>query len=136
MSVKEVDELITELKSTMYYLCPACGVKVKYKAEIFEFAGNRKIKVKCPLCGESELVARLQSDNRISISVPCIICEQVHRYVFPLNVVFGKEAFLLSCTLTDTDICSVGGERKSSLAFKELEERLNLFFVNGPISDY
>ena len=92
------------------------------------------IKLKCE-CGGSEMTMLKQSDGKIRLTVPCIVCPKPHSFLLSQNVFFGKEEFFLQCPYSDMDVGFLGEIEhvKANLARGEYE-LLKLMEENG-ISD-
>ena len=120
-------------QTTVAYRCPHCGAGVLSMVNVFSL-GADMIKLKCD-CHKSEMTVLKQSDGKIRLSVPCIICPKLHTFVISPSIFFGKEEFFLQCPYSDVNIGFIGEENhvKAELARSELE-LLELMEKNG-ISD-
>ena len=92
------------------------------------------IKLKCE-CGGSEMTMLKQSDGKIRLTVPCIVCPKPHSFLLSQNVFFGKDEFFLQCPYSDMNVGFLGEIEhvKANLARGEYE-LLKLMEENG-ISD-
>lgn len=92
------------------------------------------IKLKCE-CGGSEMTMLKESDGKIRLTVPCIVCPKPHSFLLSQNVFFGKDEFFLQCPYSDLNVGFLGEIEhvKANLARGEYE-LLKLMEENG-ISD-
>lgn len=92
------------------------------------------IKLKCE-CGGSEMTMLKESDGKIRLTVPCIVCPKPHSFLLNQNVFFGKDEFFLQCPYSDLNVGFLGEIEhvKANLARGEYE-LLKLMDENG-ISD-
>lgn len=114
--------MVLETKqTTIAYRCPKCGAGVMSMVDIFTL-GAPMIKLKCD-CGGSEMTMVKQSDGKIRLSVPCIICPKPHSFLVSPKIFFGKEEFFLQCPYSDINLCFLGEMDyvKANLAKSELE---------------
>jgi len=113
--------IIKTKQTTIAYRCPRCGAGIMSAVSIFSLKGDM-VKLKCD-CGGSELTIVHTSDDKIRLTVPCIICPNAHNFTVSPSVFFGEEVFTLSCPYSDLDLCFMGetNEVKAVLAKSELE---------------
>ena len=125
--------VLEKKQTTIAYRCPHCGAGVMSIIDIFTLSAPM-IKLKCD-CGGSEMSVVKQSDGKIRLNVPCIICPKPHSFLVSSNVFFGKEDFFLQCPYSDLDVCFLGDmdHVKANLARGELK-LMELMEENG-ISD-
>jgi len=118
--------MIKDKKTTIGYHCPFCGIPILNRVDIFSMS-NKMLKLKCP-CGESELVIQITKENKVRLTVPCIICPVTHSFTLSSSTFFDKELFFLTCTFTAIGICFFGRSDKVINAMKENEEELIKMF--------
>ncbi len=113
--------VLEKKQTTIAYRCPHCGAGVMSMIDIFTLSAPM-IKLKCD-CGGSEMSVVKQSDGKIRLNVPCIICPKPHSFLVSSNVFFGKEDFFLQCPYSDLDVCFLGDmdHVKANLARGELK---------------
>ena len=92
---------------------------------------NNMIKLKCT-CGESELTMVYTDDNKVRLTVPCLVCPKPHNYVVNKSVFFGRDLFVLPCAYSDLNLCFMGemNHVKAELARSELA-LLDMLEKNG-----
>lgn len=108
-------------KTTVAYRCPHCGGGVMSAVSPFA-VGADMIKLKCE-CGHSEMSIVMGKDDKIRISVPCMLCPKPHNFTLTSSLFFGKDLFLFPCPYSDINICFMGdmNKVKAELSKTELE---------------
>ena len=114
--------MIKDKKTTIGYHCPFCGTPILNKVDIFSMS-NKLLRLRCP-CKQGELVLQITKDNKVRITVPCIICPVTHTFTLSSNTFFEKELFFLTCTFTAIGICFFGRSDKVINSMKENEDEL------------
>lgn len=122
--------VLDQKQTTIAYRCPRCGAGVMSVVDIFTLSAPM-IKLKCD-CGGSEMTMVKQSDGKIRLNVPCIICPKPHSFLLSPNVFFGKEEFFLQCPYSDLNVGFLGEMDyvKANLAKSEYE-LIKLMEENG-----
>lgn len=117
-------------KTTIAYRCPSCGGGVISAVGMFSL-GADMVKLKCT-CGESELTMVYTGDDKVRLSVPCLVCPKPHSFTVSRSIFFGRDLFVLPCPYTDLNLCFMGemNHVKAELARSELE-LLELMEKNG-----
>ena len=114
--------MVLETKQTVVaYRCPHCGGGVLSAVGMFSLNADM-LKLKCD-CGKSELTVVYTSDNKVRLSVPCILCPTPHNFVVSRSIFFGRDLFVLPCPYSDVNVCFMGDMNhvKAELARTELE---------------
>ena len=108
-------------QTTVAYRCPKCGGGVMSVVGLFKLSADM-VKLKCD-CGGSEMTVVRTKDDKITFTVPCIMCPEPHRYTLSSNAFFEKELFVLPCHLSGISIGMMGDANKvkAELAKTELE---------------
>ncbi len=117
-------------KTTVAYRCPHCGGGVLSAVSPFSI-GADMVKLKCE-CGKSEMSIVFGKDNKVRLSVPCMLCPKPHNFTVTSSLFFGKDVFLLPCPYSDVNICFMGDMNrvKAELSKTELE-LLDMLEKNG-----
>ena len=107
--------------TTVAYRCPHCGSGVLSAVSPFSI-GADMVKLKCE-CGKSEMSIVFGKDNKVRLSVPCMLCPKPHNFTVTNSLFFGKDVFLLPCPYSDINICFMGDMNrvKAELSKTELE---------------
>ena len=84
--------IIDQKKTTLAYRCPHCGAVPTSMVGAFSLSGDL-FKLKCS-CGNSHLTVEKTNDDKLRLTVPCVVCPQPHTYGFFVGG--GEFAFLLT----------------------------------------
>jgi len=114
--------MINEKKTTVAYRCPYCGTGVTGVVGIFALSGDY-IKLKCP-CGQSALTISKLPDDKLRLTVPCIVCPSDHNFVVKKSVFFANDILSFACSYSSIDVCFIGTEKKIKAALDENEKIL------------
>ena len=109
-------------ETTVAYRCPDCGSGVKSIVGIFSLSADM-LKLKCP-CGSSSMTVKRTNDDKIRLSVPCIVCRRDHDYVISRDLFFKNELFELPCSLSGFSLCFIGSGEAVSAAIEKADEEL------------
>ena len=116
--------IIDQKKTTLAYRCPACGSVPTSMVGAFSLSGDL-FKLKCA-CGQSHLTVEKTRDDKLRLTVPCVVCPQPHSYVISKNVFFGSDIFVIPCSLCGVDICFIGKENEIASAIYRSNEEIML----------
>ncbi len=64
------------------------------------------------------------ADDKIRLSVPCIVCRRDHEYVVSRELFFKNEVFELPCSLSGFSLCFIGSGEQVSAALEVADEKL------------
>ncbi len=109
-------------ETTVAFRCPDCGCGVKSIVGIFGLSAPM-LKLKCPTCGTSMTIKKT-NDDKIRLSVPCLVCRRDHDYVVSRDLFFKNELFELPCALSGFSLCFIGGGEAVSGALDKADEAL------------
>ena len=113
--------VIEPKKTTVAYRCPHCGSGVLSAVSPFNINADM-VKLKCE-CGKSEMKIVFARDDKVRLSVPCMLCPTPHNFTVTKSLFFDKDVFLLPCPYSDVNICFMGDMNrvKAELSKTELE---------------
>lgn len=114
--------IVNPSETTVAYRCPECGGGVKSIVGIFGLSAPM-LKLKCP-CGDSSMTVKKTADDKIRLSVPCIVCRRDHEYVISRDLFFKNELFELPCSLSGFSLCFIGSAPQVSDALSRADEKL------------
>lgn len=109
-------------ETTVAYRCPECGSGVKSIVGIFSLSADM-LKLKCP-CGESSMTIKRTNDDKIRLSVPCLVCRRDHDFVISRDLFFKNELFELPCSLSGFSLSFIGNGKDVSKAIEHSDEEL------------
>ena len=107
------------------FRCPVCGTAIVGDLNLFVLGGQELV-LSCKECGEEvpALRASLSSEQKLSLSLPCLTCPNPHRFTVETQVVFSRDLFVLQCPMTALDLCFIGEEAKVEEALEENRKQL------------
>ena len=115
--------ILPSRENAITYRCPRCGSHVLSMMGVFRLSGDL-IKLKCS-CGDSKMTITRQPGDKIALEVPCIFCEESHRYVIDRKQLFSQKPFSLTCRVTGMDVCCVGDEDTVKKYAEDSDEKLD-----------
>ena len=114
--------IIDQKKTTLAYRCPHCGAVPTSMVGAFSLSGDL-FKLKCS-CGNSHRTLEKTNDDKLRLTVPCVVCPQPHTYMLSKNVFFNSDIFVIPCSLCGVDICFIGHERDVASAVVRSNEEI------------
>ncbi len=108
--------------TTLAYRCPHCGSTVFSVVGALALSGDL-IKLKCQ-CGASELVLENTPDDKIRLTVPCVFCSSVHRFLVSRSLFTSRELFTFPCDYSGIDVLFVGSKGAVMKAVEVSEREL------------
>ena len=117
--------------TTVAYRCPHCGAGVISAVNVFSLSADM-VKLKCT-CGKSEMSIVSSQDEKIRLTVPCMLCASPHIFTVNSSLFYGKDIFSLSCPYASDFPLAFFGEMnlvKAELARSELA-LLDMMEKNG-----
>ena len=126
--------ILNSRETTVAYRCPACGKHILGMVGIFTLSGDM-IKLKCD-CGGSEMVIAKAKDQKIRLSVPCVICPDPHYYTISGTAFFDRDLIALSCPYSDLAACWIGTKKKVEKALEESDRELLTLLRESGIEDF
>ena len=95
LTKKEFFVMILDSKHTpVAYRCPHCGAGVISAVNVFSLSADM-VKLKCT-CGKSEMTIVSSQDEKIRLTVPCMLCATPHIFTVNSSLFYGKDIFSLS----------------------------------------
>lgn len=114
--------ILNSRETCIAYRCPYCGGGIKSLVGVFSISGDMK-KLKCS-CGASELSINRTKDDKLRISVPCLVCGGEHSFQISSKLFFEKELFVYPCPYSAVELVFIGTEAAVSAALEKSEEEL------------
>ncbi len=118
---------LTDKSCVIASRCPECGAIIADRINIFSLSGAQH-NIKCKICGKSTLSLQMNSEGKIRLSVPCLVCPHPHPYTLGSTVFFTKDLFLLQCSYSGLDVCFIGTEEKVDEALRLSAKQLKELF--------
>ncbi len=114
--------VIDPKKTFVAYRCPICGKGVLSAVGVLSISADM-LKLKCE-CGGSELTIAKGGNDKIRLTVPCLMCPKPHNFTVSRTLFFGNELFMLQCPYTDINICFFGDQKDVSAGLERTEMEL------------
>ena len=105
------------------YRCPDCGTATLGVAGDFARGGSI-IRLKCSCENAPTLDLTLATDDKVKISVPCLLCKDSHTYIIPRQSYLLRDEINLSCPFSGQDILHIGSEEAVQKNLKRTGEEL------------
>ena len=90
---------MSEMKSKerlIAYRCSSCGSAVLGTVGKFALSANM-LRLKCGCDDPSTLDIHITRDDKIKLTVPCILCGDSHSFVLSQQILLGRSLSKLSC---------------------------------------
>lgn len=122
---------------TIAYRCVQCG-KIEFRhISIFEFSGERTLKITCPNCDYEALIIQTKDYKKFMINIECVICNIPHIFYFSLREISTKEdPIILSCIDYDIELCFIGEKTIVQKTVDKYEQDLEEFMDELGYDDY
>ena len=89
------------------YRCASCGSAVIGTVGKFALSADM-LRLKCGCDEPSILDIHITRDEKIKLSVPCLLCGESHTFVVSENILLERELSKLSCPYSGVDIAFIG----------------------------
>ena len=121
--------ILTPKTTNVAYRCPQCGYVTRGLAGAFGLGAKNMLRLRCTCGAETEMTLSATADERIRLTVPCLLCSHDHHYTVSRALFYGKDVFHLACPYTDIDIGFFGREEEAlgEAIEKSTEELTSLY---------
>ena len=99
--------MVIDFGRTAAYMCPGCGCMAYGSFSLFELSGGRGITVSCG-CGKSVLQIFPRTQTEYNVSLRCIVCDENHNFIVPLQDMMKQPCIDLSCPDILIGLCYIG----------------------------
>lgn len=110
--------MVIDFNRTAAYMCPGCGCMSFGSFSLFELSGGRGITVSCG-CGKSQLQILPRSHTEYNVIVRCVVCEEDHGFIVPLQDLMKQHCVNLACPDILIGLCYIGKEEYVKQAVHE-----------------
>lgn len=119
------------------FRCPKCGSITRGVAGSFSLASSGMLRLRCSCGRGGEMTMTGTSDDRVRITVPCLLCDKDHQFSVSQSLFFEKDLFLFHCPFTNIPIAFFGQHeekliRATEESTEELERIFNEFSIRFP----
>ncbi len=121
--------ILNQKLSHIAFRCPKCGCVTKGLAGTFALSKNQMLRLRCSCGRGGEMTAAVTSDDKIRVTVPCLLCDKNHQFVISKPIFFGKELFLYACPYSGINIAFFGQNEElvDAAAARSTEELERIF---------
>ena len=88
--------MVINFDRTAAYRCPSCGEIAYGDFSIFELSGTKAVSIQCA-CGQSNMIIAPENKNNFSVSLQCIVCDEVHKFSMPFQLLTKKDCIEFAC---------------------------------------
>ncbi len=115
--------------------CPLCGKLELHQISLFELTGYSPVKVNCR-CGFTKALVLTKNYKKISIQIPCLLCEEQHLFKYTCRDFVEKPILILRCIETGQELGYVGTDETINRLMKQKQNDLESIFNNFGFDDY
>ena len=121
--------ILTPKTTNVAYRCPECGYVTRGLAGAFGLGARDMLRLKCTCGAQAEMTMIGTADDRVRLTVPCLLCAHDHHYTLSRSLFYSKDIFHLACPYTDINIGFIGrDEDKLSAAIDKSTEDLTALY--------
>lgn len=120
--------------TTVAYRCPHCGQAVLGPVGAFT-VNSDLIKLKCQ-CGESEMLISKSGEDKIRLTLPCLVCPKPHSYLLSRDVFFSGQLFVIPCSYTGLDVAFMGNSDDVQASLEKQAKELNAILEENGLDSF
>lgn len=105
--------MITDLTTSMLYLCPECSTSSLRKLSAFEIKKKDGLTLFCSNkeCRYNDVII-FQAKDKYKINIDCPICGDEHSFTLSQKTLWNKDFFILNCPQSGFGILFIGKDAK------------------------
>jgi hypothetical protein len=115
--------------------CPLCGRLDLHQFSLFDFSGHAPVRVSCK-CGFQKLIINTKDYQEFYLQLPCLICEEVHILIFKRHELLEQQLLVLRCTETGQDLGYIGVEASIDRIIRQKQDDIGSIINNLGFEDY
>ena len=115
---------IAKKERLIAYRCATCGSAVLGTVGKFALSANM-LRLKCGCEDSSSLDIHITRDEKIKLTVPCILCGDSHSFVLSQQILLGRSLSKLSCPYSGVDIAFIGEKDAIDPELERTEKELS-----------
>lgn len=113
----------TRRERLVAYRCSSCGAAVLGTVGKFALSADM-LRLKCGCEDASSLDIHITRDEKIKLTVPCLICGDSHSFVVSQEILLNRASTKLSCPYSGVDIAFVGDEELINAELSRTEKEI------------
>jgi hypothetical protein len=115
--------------------CPLCGRLDLHQFSLFDFSGHTPVRVSCK-CGFQKLIINTKNYQEFYLQLPCLICEEVHILIFKRHELLEQQLSVLRCAETGQDLGYIGVEASIDRIIRQKQDDIGSIINNLGFEDY
>ena len=115
--------------------CPLCGRLDFHQLSLFEFSGHTSVRIQCQ-CGFQKLIINSKDYQDFFLQMTCLICEEVHIHRLKRHELFEQQLSIIRCTETGQEVGYIGVEASLDHIIKQKQDDVNSIINDLGFEDY
>ena len=124
----------TKKERLIAYRCASCGSAVLGTVGKFALSADM-LRLKCGCDEPSTLDIHITRDEKLKLTVPCLLCGESHSFVVSQEILFNRELSKLSCPYSGVDIAFVGEKDAIDPELERTEKELSAIMAGLEVED-
>ena len=116
------------------YRCSSCGSAVLGTIGKFALSANM-LRLKCGCESPSLLDIHIARDDKLKITVPCLLCGESHSFVVSEEILLNRPLSKLSCPYSGVDIAFFGEKEAIDPELSRTERELSAIMAGLEVED-
>ena len=104
--------ILTPKTTNVAYRCPECGYVIRGLAGAFGLGARDMLRLKCTCGAEPEMTMIGTADERVRLTVPCLLCAHDHHYTVSRSLFYSKDISILPALIPTRASAFSGGMRR------------------------
>ena len=125
---------IAKKERLIAYRCATCGSAVLGTVGKFALSANM-LRLKCGCDDSSSLDIHITRDEKIKLTVPCILCGDSHSFVLSQQILLGRSVSKLACPYSGVDIAFIGEKESIDPELERTEKELSAIMAGLEAED-
>ena len=116
------------------YRCSACGSAVLGTVGKFALSANM-LRLKCGCESPSQLDINITRDEKLKLTVPCLLCGDSHSFVVSQDILLNSRAAKLSCPYSGIDVAFIGEKEAIDPELARTEKEIATIMASLEVED-
>ncbi len=116
------------------YRCSSCGAAVLGTVGRFALSADM-LRLKCGCEKPSVLDINVTRDEKLKLTIPCLLCGESHSFVVSQEILLERELAKLSCPYSGVDIAFVGDKEAIDPELQRTEKELSAIMAGLEVDD-
>lgn len=124
----------TKKERLVAYRCSSCGSAVLGTVGKFALSADM-LRLKCGCEEPSLLDIHIARDDKLKLTVPCLLCGESHSFVVSEEILLNRSLAKLSCPYSGVDIAFVGEKEAIDPELSRTEKELSAIMAGLEVED-